>query len=179
VNREQLNHIIGAAANVTGEYEFVVIGSQSILGTHPEAPPEMLVSMEADIYPAHAPDKSIQIDGNLGDGSQFHLTFGYYAHGIGPETARAPAGWRDRLVRVPIPARLVSDRQPVAYFLEVHDLVLSKCVVGRERDWGFARAAVASDLVSVDELLARVPLLPVDEQIREQICVVLTAIATG
>jgi hypothetical protein len=179
VNREQLNHIIGAAANITGEDEFVVIGSQSILGTHPEAPPEMLVSMEADIYPAHAPDKAIQIDGNLGDGSQFHLTFGYYAHGIGPETARGPAGWQERLVRVPIPPRLVSDRQPVAYFLEVHDLVLSKCVAGRERDWDFARAAIAGNLVSPAELLERVPALPVEDQIREYIRVALTAITSG
>jgi hypothetical protein len=31
--------------------------------------------------------------GALGDGSPFHAAFGYYAHGVGPETAKAPAGW--------------------------------------------------------------------------------------
>jgi hypothetical protein len=25
-----------------------------------------------------------------------HVTFGYYAHGVGPETAKAPAGWQER-----------------------------------------------------------------------------------
>jgi hypothetical protein len=28
----------------------------------------------------------------------FHETFGYYAHGVGEETAILPASWRERLV---------------------------------------------------------------------------------
>ena len=32
MNREDLEHIIRAAADVTNEYEFIIIGSQSILG---------------------------------------------------------------------------------------------------------------------------------------------------
>jgi hypothetical protein len=35
VNREDLEHIIRAAADITNEYEFVVVGSQSILGPIP------------------------------------------------------------------------------------------------------------------------------------------------
>lgn len=175
MRREQLEHVIAAAANLTAEDEFVVIGSQAILGTHPEAPAEMLLSMEADIYPVRAPEKSTRIDGNLGDGSQFHATYGYYAHGIGPETATAPTGWRDRLIRVDIPPRVLSDRRPIAYFLEPHDLVLSKCAAGRDRDWDYARAAVANGLVSIDELLARLPLLPVEAQRREHIRRLLVA----
>jgi hypothetical protein len=175
VNREQLEHIVGAAANLTDEDEFVVIGSQSILGTHPKAPDEMLVSMEADIYPAKAPDKAISIDGNLGDGSRFHLTFGYYAHGVGPETVKAPEGWQDRLVRVSMPPRIASERQPVAYFLEVHDLVLSKCVAGRERDWEFARVALVGGLVSPEVLLDRVTLLPVNDAERDYVAMMLAA----
>jgi hypothetical protein len=38
MNREDLEHIIRAAAAVTDEYEFVVIGSQSILGPIPNPP---------------------------------------------------------------------------------------------------------------------------------------------
>jgi hypothetical protein len=49
--------------------------------------------MEVDIYPRYAPEVAIQIDGSLGDGSPFHNSFGYYAHGVGPLTAKArPAG---------------------------------------------------------------------------------------
>ena len=33
MEREQLEHLIRAAAQVTHEYEFIIVGSQSILGT--------------------------------------------------------------------------------------------------------------------------------------------------
>jgi hypothetical protein len=107
VRREDFEHVIAAAANVTGEDEFVVIGSQAVLGSFPAAPETMLRSMEADVYPPHRPEKADDIDGALGDGSQFEATFGYYAHGVGPETAKAPAGWQERLVRVPVQSRLL------------------------------------------------------------------------
>ena len=61
MRREEFEHVIAAAANVIGADEFVVIGSQAILGSYPDAPESMLRSMEADIYPArvlHTPTKS-------------------------------------------------------------------------------------------------------------------------
>jgi hypothetical protein len=110
MRREDLEHVIAAAANVTGHDEFVVIGSQAILGTDRAAPATMLRSLEVDVFPLHCPEDADGIDGALGDGSPFHRTFGYYAHAVGPETAKAPRGWRERLVRVPVPARVNSGR---------------------------------------------------------------------
>jgi len=81
VNRAQLEHLIRAAAEVTNEYEFVVVGSQSILGAIPNPPPELTMSMEADMYPMRAEEKADRIDGALGEGSPFHDTYGYYAQG--------------------------------------------------------------------------------------------------
>jgi hypothetical protein len=162
VRREDFEHVIAAAANVTGEDEFVVIGSQAVLGSFPAAPETMLRSMEADVYPLHRPEKADDIDGALGDGSQFEATFGYYAHGVGPETAKAPAGWQERLVRVPVQSRLLSDRHPVAWCLEIHDLVLAKVAARRERDWDFAREALKAGLVGGDELLRRAEDLPLE-----------------
>lgn len=37
MNREDLEHIIRAAADVTDQYEFVILGSQSILGSVPKS----------------------------------------------------------------------------------------------------------------------------------------------
>lgn len=48
MQRHELEHVIGAAANVAGETKFVVIGSQAILGTYPDAPEPLLRSIEAD-----------------------------------------------------------------------------------------------------------------------------------
>ena len=152
---------MAVAANVTGEDEMVVVGSQAILGSFPDAPPELLRSMEADIYPRCAPQKADEINGALGDGSPFHALNGYYAHGVGVETAKAPAGWESRLVVVPIPPRLTSRRKPVAMCREIHDLVLSKLAAGRERDWNFARTCVQHELCDPAVLLSRVEELPI------------------
>jgi hypothetical protein len=57
MTREELEHVIRAAAEVTNEYEFVVVGSQSILGPIPNPPAELTMSMEADIYPMNAEER--------------------------------------------------------------------------------------------------------------------------
>jgi hypothetical protein len=169
VRPEDFEHVVAAAAEVTGQDDFVVIGSQAILGSYSQPPDSMLQSLEADIYPMSNPDAADLIDGALGDGSQFHLAFGYYAHGVGPETAKAPHGWQHRLVRREIPRRVASTRTAVAWCLEVHDLVLSKCAAGRQRDWDYAAEALKAGIVSADVLLARVPDLPLSDELRDLI----------
>lgn len=166
---DEFEHVIAAAANVVGEDEFVVIGSQAILGTNAKVPGALLRSIEVDLYPANDPAKADLVDGALGDGSDFHRTYGYYAHGVGPETAKAPAGWQTRLVRVNVAPRLGSDRSPVALCLEPHDLVLAKCAAGRERDWDFAREALQAGLVQAPELMRRVEDLPIEDDARTHI----------
>jgi hypothetical protein len=160
VKRADLEHVIRAAADVVQD-DIIVVGSQAILGQFPDAPASLLFSQEADIYPRSNPERAIEIDGALGDGSQFHATNGYYAHGVGPETARAPAGWDTRLVAVTVPARVAGKAiEARGWCMEAHDLVLAKCAAGRERDWEFAESAIAHGLVDPDELLRREPDLP-------------------
>ncbi len=163
---QDFEHVVAAAAEVTGQDELVVVGSQAILGSCGRPPDAMLRSLEVDIYPLRDPDGADFIDGSLGDGSQFHLTFGYYAHGVGPETAKAPRGWEERLVMRKIPRRVASKRTAIAWCLEVHDLVLSKCVAGRDRDWDYAAEALKAGLVQSEVLLGRIPDLPVAECLR-------------
>ena len=129
----------------------------------------MLRSPEANLYPLRSPELADAIDGAQGDGSQFQRTYGDYAHGVGPETAKAPKGWEQRLVPVAIPARRASERAPVAWCLEAHDLILSKCVAGRERDWEFAAQALKAGLVQPDVLMARIADLPVDDEARQHV----------
>lgn len=162
MRREDLDHVVAAAAHIVGETEFVIVGSQSILGSYPSAPAELLRSQEADIYPRNAPEKAVTIEGALGDGSYFQQTYGYYAHAVGPETAKAPRGWEDRLVVVEVPPRVVSEVRALAFCLEPHDLVLAKLAANRERDWEFAREALNAGLVQAGVLLERVGELPID-----------------
>jgi Nucleotidyltransferase of unknown function (DUF6036) len=159
VRREHLEHVIRAAADVTKD-EIVVVGSQAILGQYPQAPDSLLVSIEADLYPRSDPRRADEIDAALGDGSRFHETYGYYAHGVGPETPVAPAGWQERLVRLELPAILPREGTVVAWCLEAHDLVLAKLAAGRERDLGFAAEAIRAGLVDSTQLRLGVELMP-------------------
>ena len=51
MNRLQLEHVIRAAATISEDDEVVVIGSQAILGRYPDAPEELCLSADADLYP--------------------------------------------------------------------------------------------------------------------------------
>src|SRR5205085_858891 len=120
----QLEHIIRAAAAMTGAQRFVIIGSQAVLGQFPVAPAELLISMEVDLFSVRDPADSDLIDGSIGEGSPFHQTFGYYAHGVSADTAVLPEGWQDRVVSV----HNVNTGGGSGLCLEVHDLAVSKLV---------------------------------------------------
>lgn len=92
MQKPQLEHLIRAAAEITNQYEFVVIGSQSILASVPAPPAVCVLSMEAGIYPLHAPDLADLIDGAIGELSFFHDHFGYCAQGVGRPFAQGLAG---------------------------------------------------------------------------------------
>lgn len=152
MNRAALEHIIRACGAIADDTHIVVVGSQSILGQYPNAPVELLASMEADVYPKHAPDNAILIDGAIGERSMFHETFGYYAHGVGPDTAVLPAGWQDRIVAV----CNENTRGYTGECLEAHDLAVSKLAAGREKDMGFVLGLLREALISPVTLTERV-----------------------
>jgi hypothetical protein len=134
-----------------------------VLGQFPDAPAELLVSNEADLFPRHHPERADLIDGSIGELSPFHETFGYYAQGVGPETATLPEGWETRLVVV----RSAATRGAAGLCLEVHDLALSKYVALREKDDVFCRALARHGLVERAVLEARLGTMAVDERVRE------------
>jgi len=162
VTRAQLEHVIRAAATIAEDDEIIVIGSQAILGQFPEASGALTVSDEADVYPKNLPERADLIDGSIGEGSPFHETFGYYAQGVGPTTAILPVGWESRLVRV----HNANTRGSTGLCLEVHDLLLSKYVAGREKDLRFSRSAVTGGLVEKWTLLDRLGTMSLDDRVR-------------
>ncbi len=151
MRRADLEHLIRAAADIADDDEIVVIGSQSVLGQFPDVPAELCVSVEADLYPKHKPERADLIDGSIGEGSPFHDTYGYYAQGVGETTATLPRGWRERLV----PIRNANTRGATGWCLEVHDLAIAKAVAGREKDLVFLEAAARHGLVQRTTLEAR------------------------
>lgn len=154
MKRAELEHLIRAASAITRERDLVIVGSQAILGSIPDAPtraPELVRSLEADMYPLDRPDLSDLIEGALGALSDFDSTFGYHADGVGPETAILPTGWKDRLVTVETPATGGGR----GLCLEVHDLAISKLAAGREKDLEFVEAMMAHSLTNTEVLRER------------------------
>ena len=165
MKRKDLEHLIRAAAGVTNEYEFVIVGSQSILGAVPDAPPELLMSREADVYPRNRPDLADLIDGSLGELSSFDEHFGYYAQGVGPETAKLPDGWEGRLVKV----QNQNTDLKIGYCLEPHDLAASKLAAARPKDFEFVKTMIKHGLVETDLLCARIGTLPLPQARRTEL----------
>ena len=157
MQRPQLEHVIRAATGITGAAEIVVIGSQAILGQFPDAPADLLVSIEADVFTFRSPDDSDLIEGSIGEGSPFHQTFGYYAHGVAEETAVLPAGWKERLVMV----RNANTGTGSGLCLEVHDLAVAKLAAGREKDCSFVASLLRHQLADpslIESRLGQSPL---------------------
>lgn len=157
--------MIRAAAAIAADDELVVVGSQAILGEFPAAPAELCVSNEADVYPKNYPERSDLIDGSIGELSMFHETFGYYAQGVGPETAIVPDGWKDRLVAV----RNANTAGATGWCLEVHDLLISKYVAGRAKDHEFITGAIRHRLADRSTLEHRLASTLVAPEVRARI----------
>jgi len=163
MQRHQLEHIIRAATGITGATEFVIIGSQAVLGQFPRAPAELLASIEVDVFSPRSREESDLIDGSIGEGSPFHKTFGYYAHGVAAETAVLPEGWRERL----IPIRNENTGGATGLCLEVHDLAVSKLVAGREKDLAFVASLLRYRLAEATAIETRLEQTMLSDEARK------------
>jgi hypothetical protein len=160
MTREQLEHAIRAACDVSKDTELIVFGSQAILGEHPDAPPALRASVEVDVQPLNRPEAVDAIDGALGELSQFHATHGFYVHGVSIEAATLPMGWEDRTVEVSHPTWT---RGNIGWCVETHDLAASKLLAFREKDRDFVRVLLMEGLANTDLLAERIELLPIED----------------
>ncbi len=148
MKRHELEHIIRAAGVIAQAKEIYVIGSQAILGSYSDLPEELIQSIEADLWPADCPQKADLIDGCIGEMPPFHETFGYYAHGVGPETATLPKNWKKRIIK------LVNENTNGITGLCLHplDIAISKLIAGREKDINFIDSLLRNKIISKDDI---------------------------
>lgn len=162
MTRAELEHAIRAACDVLGDRRVTVIGSQSVLGQHPDAPASLRQSMEVDIIPDGPPERADLLDGALGLDSLFHAQYGFYVEGVTLDTATLPLGWEQRTR----PVQNANTRHATGHCLEVHDLAASKLVAFREKDRDFIRTLLAEGLVRPTTLRQRVAQLPITADVR-------------
>lgn len=164
MKRAELEHILRACKGTTGETEFIVVGSQAVLGKFPDAPRVLRKSMEADVYPKLRPDLSRFLGGNLGELSLFHQSHGIWVDGVEPTTATLPVGWESRLVKV----CNENTAGAVGWCLDPHDIAFSKLAARREKDLAYVAALARHKMIRtalLEELIASAP----DGALRERL----------
>lgn len=164
MKKRQLDHILRAAARITGERQFLIIGSQSLHGKYPDLPDDIARSAEVDLVAGKNVDRTEWLN-VIGQDSPFHETFGYYADPVDETTATLPRGWKERLVHL-----APGDTEGVkGLCLDPHDLVIAKYVARREKDLIFVRELARRKIVTRKRLLDLLNQTPVEENVRQRI----------
>ena len=167
MTREQLEHAIRAACDVSEDTEIWIFGSQAILAEFPDAPTDLRASIEVDVQPKNRPENVDPIDGALGEFSLFHQTHGFYVHGLPIEEAvHLPRGWQDRATPI---YDEISTRGKTGWCIEVHDLAASKLVAYREKDRDFVRVLLTEKMIVAETLIERIQMLQIDEKLQESL----------
>lgn len=131
LTRNDLFFALDQCSALTGDREFVVVGSISILGAKPSAPRGLTISADIDLFPrfGESGEKNELIDKNFGQGSLFELENNFYIEGVGSWTMMtSPPGWEERMTPI------VSPSGATGWCLDPFDLAYNKMEVGREKD---------------------------------------------
>lgn len=164
MKKQQLDHVLRAAGRITGERQFLIIGSQSLHGRFPDLPDDIDRSAEVDLIAKRNVDRTEWLNA-IGQDSPFHETFGYYADPVDETAAILPKGWKGRLVNLP-----PGDTEGVTGLcLDPHDLAIAKYAARREKDRIFTRELARRNLVDRERLLELVDKTVVSDDVRKRI----------
>jgi hypothetical protein len=164
MKKQELDHVLRAAGEITGERQFIIIGSQSLHGKHPDLPDEILTSAKVDLIAKLHPSKTDTLN-STGVYSRFHEAFGYYADPVDENTATLPKGWKGRLVNLP-PGDTAGVK---GLCLDPHDLTIAKYVARRGKDVIFTRALATRGIINKLILLKLLADTPIDAGARDRI----------
>jgi len=151
VNIATLWTLLEAARVVCGHTDYVVVGSLSILGMEQVTvlPTDMTMSIDADCYTRADPPRIFDLQGELGEGSAFHMQHGIYLDPVSPKLPTLPDGWESRLIAV-------KHDGLCAHFLEPHDAAISKLARGEARDLRWVRAGIGAGMMNLPTLALRI-----------------------
>ena len=164
MKKRQVDHVLRAAGRITGEKQFVIIGSQSLHGKYPDLADDIAKSAEVDLIAKRDVARTEWLN-VIGQDSPFHDQFGYYADPVDEKTATLPRGWKSRLINLP-PGETEGVR---GLCLDPHDLAIAKYVARREKDLAFNRELARRGIVTRERLLALLKQTPVGDDVRKRI----------
>jgi hypothetical protein len=163
VTRDDLARLFARARELSGETDYVVLGSLAVLGITVEVPPRMAASIDVDAYSKHDPGRIFELAAALGQGSPFEARYGYYLDPIAPAVATLPPDWEERLTRISLSGDVV------AWFLEPNDAAVSKYARMEPRDREWLRPGLHAGILSMtvlEERFSGTPFLDAEEASR-------------
>jgi hypothetical protein len=184
MRREDVLHVCRAVTSQLGVVRLLALGSQAIhvLLEPGEVPEQLVASVELDVVvldtvPGQGEPAQL-ISGAIGEGSDFHVTHGYYPDGMTLDEAVLPSGWEGRLRSLDVHRSDHPETPATLYAPELADLCASKLAANRNKDRAFTKTIVAAGLVGATDVLGRCQLLPAGPA-REAAVAVAERIADG
>ena len=136
-------------AESTGDREFVVVGSISILGIMPNTPSLLCISDDVDVFPRYGESggKNELISTLYGEGSDFAEDNGFYIEGVGRWTMMtALDGWEERMIPIE------TEEGALGWCIAPIDLAFVKIEAGREKDIKYVGELFRSGILQIDEM---------------------------
>ena len=132
------------ARDLTGHAEFVIVGSNSVLGIPRDTrlPRRMTMSNDVDAYTKADPERIFDLEVPLGQSSAFALENGYYIEPVSPKLPTLPEGWESRLFKVAMASGVI------LFFLDPNDAAVSKYARAEPRDREWLQAGIAARILS-------------------------------
>lgn len=143
------------------EKEVIVIGSQSLHGTNPDLPDQIMVSNEMDVMLTTKLRLGMWISEVVGEGSPYHMENGFYIDNVFPadNLPVLAKNWESRATRIKIKE---GDPGMTAVFLSPSDLAISKLALGRDKDFKFVQGMADNGVIderSIAQILCDDPIV--------------------
>lgn len=133
--------------------EFVIVGSQAILGSFPDAAPALRTSQDIDLFAKHGATAEMNklIYAKFGPESEFEQREGFYIEPMGEWTMMTSLpGWAERLVKVEAPGGAIG------WCISPLDIAYNKAEAGREKDIGYLAELFRNGIVRPSEIKAAI-----------------------
>lgn len=149
---DDIEQLLVSAGQISNHRRFVIAGSLCAIGAVIRPPVAMSMSRDLDMYPQLDPGRGfLEIASQLGKGSDFHKTHGFYADPITPKLLALPEGWEARLAPISLKGGIV------AFFMDPNDAALGKLVRAQANDLQWVGAGLKEGILNSEIIRQRLP----------------------
>jgi len=145
----ELRFALDRCRELTGVTDFVIVGSQAILGSFPDASVALRTSQDIDLFVRRGATAEVNklIYAKFGPESEFERQEGFYIEPMGEWVMMTSLpGWQERLVKVEAPGGAVG------WCLSPLDIAYNKAEAGREKDIAYLTEMFRSGIVRPSEI---------------------------